>query len=169
MTRQLAQCPYCQTCEINLSDNLDVAFQSDSGAQPCPHLISVEARYSEWGLNTLPGRKTKIARIIGSNEVEWQHPSLAAWDDPHQLRAYLKELISAGKGWQFAPPEEHTVRLISAEEKFTDKDGRTYPSWEAEGAAIFTGDPEALLGGLRSSVERWSSNWTDDLAGSSPT
>jgi hypothetical protein len=160
MSRQLAECPYCQGSEITLNDNLDVAFQSAAGPQPCPHLIWVTGRYSEWGLNTLPGRKTKIARIIGSNEFEWQHPSLIA-EDPHQLRAYLKELTSAGKGWQFAPSEEHTLRIISAEEKFTDKDGRTYPSWEAEGAAIFTGSPEVFLAALPGCVERWCSTWTD--------
>jgi hypothetical protein len=167
MSRQLAQCPYCGGCDITLNDSLDVTFESAGGAaEPCPHLVWVQGRYSQWGLNVLPGRKTKIARILGSNEFEWQHPGLAAWEDPEQLRAYLQELTRAGSGWEFTPPVKHTVRLISVDEQVTDTDGRKYPGWEVEGVAIFTGDAEAFLGSLPGCLERWSSTWTD-LPGSS--
>jgi hypothetical protein len=163
MSRQLAQCPYCGNCDITLSDDLDVTFTSPEGPAggPCLHLIWVEGRYSQWGLNTLPGRKTKIARMVGSNEFEWQHPGLAAAIDPEQQRAYLKELARAGSGWEFAPAEKHTVRLISVDETVTEPDGRTYPNWEVEGVALFTGDADAFLAGLASSLERWAASFTD--------
>jgi hypothetical protein len=169
MSRQLAECPYCGSCEITLNDSLDVTFHSAGGSsEPCPHLVWVEGRYSQWGLNALPGRKTKIARMVGSNEFEWQHPGLTAAEDPEQQRAYLKELARAGSNWEYAPLVKHTVRLISAEETVTEPDGRTYPSCEVEGVAIFTADAQEFLAGLPEGLARWTASFTD-LPGSSLT
>lgn len=162
MIRQLAQCPYCQNCEIALTDSLDVVFNPDSEAgQPCPHLIWLEGRYSQFALSPLPGRKTKIARMIGSNEFEWLHPDPASSADAAPLRNYLKELASAGGGWSFAPAEEHALRFMSADHKITDANGKEYPEWEVEGTVLFAADAPALLRNLPSYVERQSTPWTD--------
>jgi hypothetical protein len=168
MIRQLAQCPYCHACEIALTDSLDVTINPEGAAgQPCPHLICVEGRYSEWGLSALIGRKTKLARIIGSNEFEWQHPNLAAGDDAQQMRLYLKELAGSGMGWEYAPAEQHVVRTISLDHKVKEPDGREYPSWEVEGVAVFAARPAEFLGSLPASLQRRNAEWTD-LSGSPP-
>ncbi len=162
MRRQLAQCPYCQNGEIALTDSLDVVFNPDANPpQPCPHLIGLEGRYSQWGLSPLPGRKTKIARMVGSNELEWQHPSLIDRDDAGPLRAYLKELVSSGGGWEFAPAEPYLVRTISLDQKVTDANGKEYPGWEIEGTALFARDPAAFIESLPSCLTRHSAAWTD--------
>ena len=162
MMRQLAQCPYCQDCEVALTDSLDVVFNPDGDPpQPCPHLIWVEGRYSQWGLNPLPGRKTKIARMIGSTEFAWLAPGLVEREDAQQLRAYLKELLDAGGGWEFAPPEAHNVRRNSIDQNVTDADGKEYPSWGVEGAAVFAASPGAFIGSLPACLDRRSSAWTD--------
>src|SRR3954453_14173344 len=99
MIRQLAQCPYCQNCEVALTDNPEVILNPDAKPpRPCPHLIWVEGRYSQWELSPIPGRKTRIPRMIGSTEFEWQHPSLMAREDASDLRKFLKELVGANPG-----------------------------------------------------------------------
>jgi hypothetical protein len=168
MIRPLAQCPYCQGCEVALSDSFDVVLNPDADPpQPCPHLIWVEGRYTQWGLSPLPGRKTKIARMVGSNEFAWQHPGLAARDETGALSAYLKELTGAGGGWEFAPPAAYVVRAILLDEKIKDATGREYPNWDVEGTAVFAAEPEAFLDSLPACAERQNAAWTD-LPGSSP-
>lgn len=162
MIRQLAQCPYCQSGEVALDDSMEVVLNpDDSSAPPCPHLIRVDGRYTQWGLSPLPGRKTKIARMIGSNEFEWLHPDLAARDEAQQFRSYLKELVEAGAGWQFAPAEEHTIRFISRDHKVTDASGKEYPDWEVEGTAVFVRDGKLFIQGLPGCLERQNTTWTD--------
>lgn len=52
MIRKLAQCPFCQSCEVALADSLDVTFNPDNPVQEaCPHLVWVDGRYSEWETN----------------------------------------------------------------------------------------------------------------------
>jgi hypothetical protein len=162
MIRQLAQCPYCQNCEIALTDNLEVVFNPDQNpGQPCPHLIWTEGRYSQWESNPLPGRKTKIARMIGSTEFEWQHPSLAAQEDAGALWAYLKELVGTDAGRQSAPPEAHSVQPISRDHSITEPDGKVYPAWEIEGTALFAANAAAFMECLPACLDRQSNAWSD--------
>ncbi len=129
MIRQLAQCPYCQSCEVALTDSFEVVLNPDADPpQPCPHLIWIEGRYSQWGVSPLAGRKTKIARMIGSNEFGWQQPALVARDDAEPLQTYLKEMVGAGGGWEFAPSEPHIVRAISASKKSPRPMARSTPA-----------------------------------------
>jgi hypothetical protein len=162
MIRQLVQCPYCQACEVALTDSLDVLFNPEADpSQPCPHLIWIEGRYSQWALSSLASRKTKIAHMVGSSEFEWQRPDLFTREDAEQLRHYLKDLTNAGSGWEFAPTLEHSVRPISLDQKVTDANGREYPSWEIEGTALFAIDAEAFLASLPAWLERQNAAWTD--------
>jgi len=167
MARQLTQCPYCHGGMVALDDDLGLAFAlDDASAPPCPHVIWVEGRYSQWGLSALPGRKTKIARMIGSNEFAWHHPGVGAMSDPDLIEGYLKELAAAGSSWESAPPVKHTVRAISAEETHTEPDGKTYPNWEVEGTAIFAADAGEFLASLPGCLEQRESPFSD-LAGPS--
>lgn len=167
MIRQMAQCAYCQDCEVALTDDLEVVFNPDAQLrQPCRHLIYAEGRYSQFGLSPLPGRKTKLARVIGSTEFEWQHPSLIDQEDASLLRTFLKDLVAAGNNWEDAPPEAHTVQPISLDQNVLEADGRKYPSWSIEGTAIFAGDPDAFIASLPACLGRQRSPWTD-LRGSS--
>jgi hypothetical protein len=167
MIRQLAQCPYCQGCEVALTDSFDVILNPDSSSQQaCPHLIRVAGRYSQWGLSSMPGRKTKIARMVGSNEFDWQHPDLPLREDGESLQPYLKDLVESGAGWEFAPSEEHLVRTISLDQKITEADGREYPQWEIEGTALLARDAAAFLASLPACQTRQSAAWSD-LPGSS--
>lgn len=153
MIRQLAQCPYCQGCEIALSDSFDVIFNPGSPQpQACSHLVYVDGRYSQFELDPLPGRKTKMARMIGSTEFSWVHPSLASMANAQRIQAYLKELIEAEPGWTSAPTEEHALRHISRDQNITDEDGKVYPSWETEGAALFAPHALIFVGNLAASV-----------------
>jgi hypothetical protein len=162
MIRQLAQCPYCQGCEIALTESLELAFNPESPpSRPCVHLILVEGRYSQWGLSPLPGRKTQIARMIGSNDFSWAHPGLECREDAQDLYAFLKELSTAGVGWELAPRQEHAVRIISKDHTITDAHGKSYPDWEIEGMAVFARDPEAFIAELPSCLERRSSPFAD--------
>lgn len=168
MIRKLADCPYCQKCEVALTDNLAVAFNPEQAPPlPCPHLIWIEGRYSQWERSPLPGRKTKIARIVGSTEFEWQHPGLVVGDDAHAIQAYLKELVTAGGGWELAPSERHTVRVISADHNVSEN-GKSYPDWEIEGTALFADNPLTFIESLPASQARWSAAWKN-LPGTSPS
>jgi hypothetical protein len=161
MIRQLTQCPYCQGCEIALTESLEVVFNPEGAGQPCPHLVLVEGRYSQWGLSPLPGRKTQIARMIGSNDFSWVHPSLESREDAQDLYAFLRELATTGPGWELAPREEHTVRIISQDHTIRDKHGKSYPDWEVEGTAFFAREPEAFIAALPEYVQRRNAAWTD--------
>jgi hypothetical protein len=162
MIRQLAQCPYCEGCEVALTEEMELIFSPDtSPSRPCAHLVWVEGRYSQWGLSPLPGRKTKIARRIGSSEFGWQHPTLAGHDDVQELMAFLRDLLTAGGDWQFAPNETHAVRIMSADHNVTESDGRVYPDWEVEGSALFATDPARFIASLPACRERQGSAFTD--------
>lgn len=162
MIRPLAQCPYCRDGELALTDNLQLIFNPDkNGSPPCPHLVWVDGRYSQWELSPLPGRKTRMARMIGSTEFEWLHPSLAAREDLAALRGFLKELATQGQNWAFAPKQEHTVLTISRDQNVTDEDGRVYPSWEIEGTAVYARDAAAFASSLSTGLDQQNATWEE--------
>jgi hypothetical protein len=145
--RQLAQCPYCQGCEVALTDSPDIVFNPDAKAhQPCPHLVLVEGRYSQYTRSSLPGRQTKIARMIGSTEFEWLHAGLAAGNEANQVRSALRELTTGGGSAESAL----TVIPISKDQTVTEG-GKSYPDWEIEGAAIFALDAAAFASDMLAS------------------
>jgi hypothetical protein len=165
MIRQLTQCPYCQGCEVALTDSPEVVFNPGSPpSSPCPHLIWVEGRYSQWELSPLPDRKTRIPRMIGSTEFEWQHPSLAAREDVQELRAFLKDLVGAEPNWEFAPSEAHAVRPITRDGTIM-QDGKVYPQWEVEGAAVFAQDAAAFVERLPACMASRSAGWQSASGG----
>lgn len=164
MIRQLAQCPYCETCEIALSDSLQLVCNPETSCQPCSHLVWAEGRYSQWERRPLPGRKTKMPHMVGSTEFEWQHPLLAGHEDPAELRAFLQELVAAESDWEFTPPARHLRRSISRDQTVTE-DRRVYPDWEVEGVAVFAEDTEAFVVSLMDCIMRQREAWADvDLA-----
>jgi hypothetical protein len=106
MIRQLAQCPYCQKCEVSLDDHPRVIFNPDTpGLAPCEHLVWVDGRYSQWEPNRLG-----VNRMIGSTEFRWDHPDFGAVDGEHTLTSYLKELVSQGASWEFAPTSRFALQ-----------------------------------------------------------
>src|SRR6516225_4435557 len=140
MIRQLAQCPYCQKCEVALDDHPRIVFNPDAaGDAPCDHLVWVDGRYSQWELS-----KLGVSRVIGSTEFRWDHPDFGAVDGEHTLTSFLKELASMGIAWEFAPAEPFVVQEITAEEKATSKKGRQYTVWDVDGAALFARDARAF-------------------------
>jgi hypothetical protein len=142
MNRQLSQCPYCQRCEIALDDEPRIVFNPDAANQvPCPHLVWVEGRYSQW-------ERTKYGtnRVIGSTEFRWDHPELGATENNAPLTDYLRELARSGKDWAFAPSGAFEIRQILADEKKTDRKGKEYAVWDIDGWAIFAQDAGAFAG-----------------------
>lgn len=160
MIRQLAQCPYCQGCEVALTDSPEVTFNPGANPSPCPHLIWVDGRYSQWELSPLAGRKTKIPRMIGSTEFEWLHPSLAEREDLQELRTFLRDLGSSGLNWEFAPADAHSVRPISRDGTVT-QEGKVYPQWEVEGTAVFAREAATFLANLPAYVARRGAAWQE--------
>jgi hypothetical protein len=162
MIRQLAQCPYCNHCEVALNDNPEIVFNPDGGPPgPCPHLVWVDGGYSQWELSTLPGRKTRIPRMVGLTEFEWLHPGLEGAEDADRLRAYLKDLVTSGAGWEFAPRQEHVVRSITRDQTVRGPDGRDHPSWEVEGAAVFARDAAAFVAEVPAAMARQAALWPE--------
>lgn len=151
MIRSLAQCPYCNRCEVALDDNPDLVLDPDGNPPgPCPHLAWVEGRYGQWertqrGLN----------RVIGSTEFRWNPPEEGAAERTEQLLSYLKELVESGPDWPFAPAQAFVIRPLSAEEKATDPKGKAYTLWDVDGWAIFAADPAAFWAALPASREQW--------------
>jgi hypothetical protein len=150
MIRQLADCPYCGGCEIALTDNPDVAINPDKAGGPCPHLVWVAGRYSQYQLSPIAGRRTKVARMIGSTEFEWVHPDLTADDADPRLSAHLRQWTAGDQ----LPAAAHRVQAISRDQAVTEADGRSYPSWEIEGIAVFAEDAATFLNGLEASLDR---------------
>lgn len=160
MIRQLAQCPYCNRCEIALDDAFDVACNPGAAdAGPCPHLIWADGRYSQWGSSTLPGRKTKISRIIGSTEFRWNHPGLSEVPEFDRLMQYLKDLADSGKTWEFAPVVAFEVSQLSSDEKEKGPDGKEYVVWDVDGQALFAQDAAAFVAVLPACLDKLSTSW----------
>jgi hypothetical protein len=160
MIRNLAQCPFCQRCEVALNDNLEVVFNPGAApAEPCAHLVYVQGGYSQWELKPLPGRKTMLPRMTGSTEFEWQHQGLASEEEPERLPNFLKDLVNAGSQWEFAPQQPHVIRPISLDQSIRGPDGKEHPSWEVEGAAVFARDAGGFIDELPACQARQSSVW----------
>ena len=150
MIRQLAQCPFCNGCEVALDDRPDLVFNPDGVTQiPCAHLAWVEGRYEQWGKGP-----HGVFGVIGSTEFRWDPPEPAAAERTEQLLPYLRELVNAGADWPFAPAHPFVVRLLTAEEKVTDAKGRTNPVWEVDGWAVFASDPSVFWAALPACQER---------------
>jgi hypothetical protein len=132
MIRQLAQCPFCRQCEIALDDHPEVTFNPGTTKQPCEHLVWVDGRYSEWA----PGSHG-VNRIIGSTEFHWDHPDFAGFDRDDNLTDYLRELVRAGKTWEFAPVEPFEICSISGDQKVVGARGKEYTRWDVDGSAVF--------------------------------
>ena len=144
MIGQLAQCPYCQGCEIALDDSPQLVFNPDAGnSDPCPHLVKVEARYSQWGRSP-----QGVSRVIGSTDCCWDHPALDAADYDGHLKDYLTELVNAGRAWEFAPSSDFEVCRLSRDEKQRDARGHEQPIWEVDGEALFARDATVFLAEL---------------------
>ena len=161
MIRQLAQCPYCQGCEVALTDSPELVFNPGGTGGPCPHLVWLEGRYSQWELTILPGRKTRLPRLIGSTELGWAHPALGEGEEGERAWTFLRELAGAGTGWDFAPPIAHVVQPISLDQTVKGPDGKDHPSWEVEGAVIFAQDAPAFVAAIPACLERQGSVWPE--------
>jgi hypothetical protein len=138
MIRNLAQCPYCSSCEIALDDTPAVAFNPGGSPQPCSHFAWVDGRYSQWDRSP-----QGVDHVIGSTEFSWDPPQ-EALERTDDLLAYLRELVSQGPSWPFAPPVPFSLRQLSAEEKSQDGKGKSHTVWDIDGWAIFTKDPAAF-------------------------
>jgi hypothetical protein len=138
MIRNLAQCPYCKSCEIALDDRPAVVFNPDGSGQPCPHLAWVDCRYSQWELSP-----RGIPHVIGSTDLQWGGPP-SADQGTEALIPFLKELSLQGVGWEFAPGTPFALETLSAEEKTTDAKGKTYTARDVDGSAIFAQSPAAF-------------------------
>lgn len=150
MIRQLAQCPYCNDGEVALDDRPDLTFNPGGATSvPCAHLAWVEGRYEQWDKGP-----HGVLRVIGSTEFRWDPPEPGAAERTEQLLPYLRELVNDGDGWPFAPAQPFVVRLLTAEEKGTDAQGKTYLLWEVDGWAVFTPDPSAFWAALPACQER---------------
>ncbi len=150
MIRHLAQCPFCNRCEVALDDRPDLRFNPDGATPvPCDHLAWVEGRYEQWDQGP-----HEVLRVIGSTQFRWHPPEPAAVERTEQLLPYLRELVNFGAGWPFAPAQPFVIQRLSAEEKGTDATGRTYPLWEVDGWAVFASNPSAFWAALPACQER---------------
>lgn len=150
MIRQLAQCPYCNHCDIGLDDHPQLVFNPGSASPaPCPHLAWVDGRYSQWDHTALG-----INREIGSLEFRWDPREPGAEERTNQLLPYLHELLGAGPGWPFAPSEPFVIKVLNADEKGTDAKGKSYPIWDVDGWAIFAKNPAAFWAALPACQQR---------------
>lgn len=164
MIRQLAQCGYCQKCEIALDDAPEIVFNPGmANSGPCPHLIWVDGRYSQWELGA-----HGVPRQIGSIEFRWEHPEFSALEPAHTYVDYIRELVSSGKDWRFAPAVPHQVADISADEKATTPRGKSFAVWEVDGEAVFAQDARAFLAALPGCQEKWSAGF-EVPSGDQPT
>jgi hypothetical protein len=152
MIRQLSQCPYCQKCEVALDDTPEVVFNPEVGnSQPCPHLIWVDGRYSQWELGHLG-----VPRQIGSIEFHWEHPEFSALEPAHSFAEYLRELVNSGKDWGFAPSVPFEIKEMWADEKAVTPKGRSYSAWEVDGHALFAQNAQAFLAALPACLQQQS-------------
>ncbi len=150
MIRQLAQCPYCNGCEIALDDHPELVFNPATETRaPCPHLAWVDGRYSQWDH---PGHGAD--QMIGSVKFRHDAEGPSAEERTDQLLPYLQELLEAGPGWAFGPAEPHVIQRLSAEEKATDSRGKSFTVWDVDGWAVFARNPARLWAQLPSCQER---------------
>jgi hypothetical protein len=149
MIRQLARCPYCGGCEIALDDQLGLTFNPDAPGRPCAHLAWIDGRFAEWELDG-----QGVNTLVGSTEFRWDPPEAGAAERTEELLPYLKELLSNGPGWAFAPKEVFAVATLSADEKTTDARGHVHPRWEVDGAALFSSNPAQFWAQLPDCQER---------------
>jgi hypothetical protein len=84
---------------------------------------------------------------------------LGASEAPHDQTAYLKELVNAGKDWEFAPPVPFEIASLSAEQKAADSKGREYTLWDVDGAAVFARTASAVLEALPECQARHNAAW----------
>lgn len=155
MIRQLAQCPFYKDCEIALDDSLEVSLNPEkprTGA--CPHLIWVDGRYSQWEPGDLG-----VARMIGSTEFRWDHPGFGGFEEYDRLIKYLKELVTFGSTWEFAPAEPFQVVALFADEKGTDPRGQPFTLWDLDGQALFAQSSTSFLAAVPACLERQSAAW----------
>jgi hypothetical protein len=150
MIRQLAQCPYCNDCEIALDDSPELTFNPGAARPtPCPHLAWVDGRYAQWEHTSLGSN-----RVIGSTEFRWDPDEPDAEERTNALLPYLRELLEAGPGWPFGPAEPFVAVPLRAEETATDRKGKTYTLWDVDGWAIFARRPEAFWAALPACQQR---------------
>ncbi len=113
MIRQLAQCPYCNGCEIALDDHPELVFNPATETRaPCPHLAWVDGRYSQWDH---PGHGAD--QMIGSVKFRHDAEGPSAEERTDQLLPYLQELLEAGPGWAFGPAEPHVIQRSARRKK----------------------------------------------------
>lgn len=158
MIGPLAQCPYCQRCELALDDHPQLVFNPDSGPPaPCPHLVWIDGRYEQ-------RERTRFGTesVIGSTEFHWETPVSVADDRARALRPYLQELLETGAGWQFAPTVPFAIQRLSAEGKAQDAAGKPYTAWEVDGYAIFAHEPATFWAALPACHERHLATMTID-------
>jgi hypothetical protein len=140
MIPRLAQCPYCNQCEVALDDHPQLIFNPESDQHaPCPHLAWVDGRYSQWE-ETPQGTN----RMIGSVEFRWDFSQPDAEQFTNSLLPYLHELVERGPNWAFAPAEPFVIGRLSAEEKAKDSRGKVFTLWDVDGWAIFAANPTAF-------------------------
>lgn len=150
MIRNLAQCPYCNHCEIALDDHPAVVFNPETGSGvPCPHLAWAEGRYSQWDHT-----KRGFNREIGSIEFRWNPPEVGAEERTEQLLPYLHELLESSPNWVYAPAEPFVIQTLTAEEKATDPEGKSFTLWDVDGWALFAQNPGAFWAALPACQER---------------
>jgi hypothetical protein len=129
---------------VALDDTPEVVFNPETGNPvPCPHLIWVNGRYSQWELGHYG-----VPRQIGSIEFQWEHPQLSALEPSDQFAEYMRELANSGNGWRFAPAQPFEITEISADEKAATPRGKSYAVWEVDGQAIFAQDNQGFLAAL---------------------
>ena len=143
MIRNLAQCPFCSACEIALDDSPAVVCNPEGSRKPCDHLAWVDGRYSQWDRSP-----QGVDHVIGSTEFRLDPPEPGAAERTDELLAYLRELVSQGPNWQFAPAVPFALRQLSAEDKSQDSKGKSHTLWDIDGWAIFARDPAAFWAAL---------------------
>jgi hypothetical protein len=150
MIRQLAQCPFCNHCELALDDNPQLVFNPDDARHlPCPHLTFVDGGYEQRERD-----KRGVEHVVGSTEFRWLSNSTDNEDRIGPIEPYLRELLETGPGWEFAPPVRFVVQRLSAEGQAQDVKGAGYTAWEANGYSVFAENPAAFWAELPSCHQR---------------
>ena len=149
MIRKLAQCPFCNACEITLDDQPSLVFNPDGPPKPCPHLAWVEVRFAEFVVN-----EHGANHMIGSKDMTWAPDFPMEEELAHEIHAFLNELVLNGSDWPFAPSAKFVLKPLSADEKTTDAKGHAHPVWEVDGCAIFAADSKAFWALLPACRER---------------